>query len=152
MILIQIAEIVWDFYNRGRNNATAQTYSKEQIAMLVRQGLSSKMIRNYIQNKKLNDGDEYYATAALLSTQRFDIGKPDANGTRMVDMSNFDLYRLPKNAHIINAFPVGCSGTEGSAITVIQNGEEYFYRGAKFKGFRYAVVVGRKLKTFNLPP
>lgn len=152
MILITLSEVIWDFYNRGRPKATAQTYSKEQIAMFVKMAVSNMMRRIYFANQKLNEGEEYYDTSPLLSTQRFDLPPADMNGKRRADMSQFDLFRLPKNTHIINAYPIGCGLSEGKSISMVKPGEEFFYLKPKFKSFRFGVPKGRGIDTYNLPP
>lgn len=152
MILLTVNDVVYEFYERGRPLATAKTYDREDIGMMVRMAVSSKMVRNYYDTKKLNEGDEYYITSALLSVQRFDLGDTDSRGMRRADMSKFDLFRLPKNAHIINVYPVGCKGTEAKSISMVQPGEEYFYQKDKFKGFAFGVPKGRGINTYHLPP
>src|ERR1700744_3090343 len=152
MILLTLSDVVYQFYERGRPLATAKTYDREDIAMMVRMGVSNKMIQNYYATKKLNEGDEYYITSALLSVQRFKLCPPDSRGMRKADMSDFDVFRLPKNAHIINVYPVGCKGTESKSISMVQPGEEYFYQDAKFKSFEFGVPKGRSINTYHLPP
>lgn len=152
MILSTLGDVVYEFYERGRPSATGKTFDKEDISMMLRQGLSSKVIRNYYDSKKLNEGDEYYITSALLSVQRFDVGNPDSRGMRRVDMSLFDVYRLPKNAHIINAYPVGCAGSKGKSMSMVQPGEEVFYQKPKFNEFEFGVPIGRGIDAWHLPP
>lgn len=152
MILQTLSEVIYFFYERGRALATAQTYSKEDIAMFVRMGVSKKMVQNYYETKKLNEGDEYYITSALLSIQRFTLADPDSRGMRRADMSQFDLFRLPKNAHIVNVYPVGCKGTEAPSISMVQPGEEYFYQKPRFNSFQFGVPKGRGVNTYHLPP
>lgn len=152
MILSQLSEVIYFFYERGRPLATAKTYDREDIGMMVRMSVSSKMVRNYYDTKKLNEGDEYYITSALLSVQRLDLADADSRGMRRADMSQFDLFRLPKNAHIINVYPVGCKGTESKSISMVQPGEEYFYQKDKFKGFAFGVPKGRGINAYHLPP
>jgi len=152
MILLILADVIYETYERGRPLATAKTYGREDIAMFVRMALSNKMVLNYYGTKKLNEGDEYYITCALLSVQRFELEAPDSRGMRRADMSKFDLYRLPKNAHITNAYPVGCGGSEGASISMVQPGEEFFYQKPKFNSFKFGVPKGRGVNTYHLPP
>jgi hypothetical protein len=152
MILKEVSEVVYFFYERGRALATAKTYDKEDISMFVRMGVSNKMVQNFYATKKLNEGDEYYITSALLSVQRFELSAPDSRGMRRADMSKFDVYRLPKNAHVVNAYPVGCGGTESKSITIVAVGEEYFYQKPKFDSFKFGVPKGRGINTYHLPP
>ncbi len=152
MILSTLSEVIFYFYERGRPLATAKTFGTEDIAMMVRMALSNKMVRNYYDSKKLNEGDEYYITSALLSVQRFKLGAPNSRGMRRLDMTQFDLYRLPQNAHITNAYKVGCGGTESKSIDIVKPGEDYFYNKPKFNSFEFGVPKGRGLDTYHLPP
>lgn len=152
MILKILSDVVYFFYERGRALATDKTYDKEDISMFVRMGVSNKMVQNFYATKKLNEGDEYYITSALLSVQRFVLSPPDSRGMRRADMSEFDVYRLPKNAHVVNAYPVGCGGTESKSITIVAVGEEYFYQQPKFNYFKFGVPKGRGINTYHLPP
>lgn len=152
MILKTLADVIYEFFERGRTNAASKTYDRIDIGMFVRMALSNKMVQNYYGTKKLNEGDEYYITSALLSVQRFDLLPPDSRGMRRANMSAFDLYRLPHNAHVTNAYPVGCGGSEGKSISMVQPGEEYFYQKAKFSDFKFGVPKGRGINTYHLPP
>jgi hypothetical protein len=74
---------------------------------------------------------------------------------RRADMIAFDLFRMPHDAHIPNAYPVGCNdGGDFKSISLLEMaGEEYFYAGnPEFKSFKFGVVKGRGIDTYNLPP
>jgi hypothetical protein len=152
MILETVSDVIYEFYERGRPLATAKTYGREDISMFVRMALSSKMVRNYYDSKKLNEGDEYYITSALLSVKRFSLSDADARGARNVDMSEFDLYRLPQNAHVTNAYPVGCSGSDGRPVPILRPGDEKFYTKTKFKSFKFGIPKGRSIYFYHIPP
>jgi len=155
VILKQVQEVIWRYYQEGRAKATSQELREKDIAQMVRMALSNQMRALYYENNKLNDGNEYYFTSPLLSTQIFTLGDADIKGMRRADMSKFDLYRLPKNSHITNAVPMGtgCKGNDGSMeMTQVQPGEENFYLSPEFKFFKFFVVKGRGINTYNLPP
>lgn len=156
MLLSKLSEIIWTFYQVGRVNATKQTYRQEDILELSSMCLGNMQRRASLGSAKADGVPDYYASAPLLSIQRFPLGETDYNGKRSADMSKFDLYRLPKNAHIVNVYPVSgdaCPGMErGKAIDQVTPGEEYFYLGDKFNFFKFYAVKGRSLDTYHLPP
>jgi hypothetical protein len=151
MIILVLSDVIYNFYERGRPNAATKTFDKEDIREFVKMALSNEMVKTYYTNKQLNEGEEYYITSPLLSVQRFELGKPNSRGMRRLDMKDFDLFRLPKNSHITNAFPVGCGGTESKSITIVDPGMDYYYNKPKFRGFEFGYPSGRGLNTFNIP-
>ena len=155
MILKQLQEVIWRYYQEGRAKATSQELKLADIGQMVRMGLSNQMRSLYYENLKLNDGNEYFFKSPLLSTIVFPLSDADITGMRRADMSSFDVYRLPKNSHITNAVPLGtgCNGNDGSMqMTQVQPGEENFYLSPEFKFFKFYVVKGRGINTYNLPP
>lgn len=149
MIIGQLSEVIWVFYQDGRVQSTHQNLKKEDILQYAKMALSNMLRQLYYSNKRLQDGDEYYASAPLLSVINFKLSE-EKHGKRRVDMSEFDLYRLPKNSHIVSIFPVGCSERQTS-LSQVQPGEEYFYQSPTFKDFQYYVEKGRGVDVYNLP-
>lgn len=155
MILIQIAEVAFRWYQEGESDVKEQQFTLPDIGQMVRVSYANQMRNLYYANKKLNDGEEYYFTTPILSIQRFSLTEATARGERIADMKEFDLFRLPKNAHLANVYLVSenCSGTIGSQITQVSPSEENFYIGKPdFSHFMFYRPQGRKLLTFNIPP
>lgn len=154
MFLNVLTQVVWDFYQNGRPKASEQSYSEAQISQYTRMAVGDICRFLFTQFKKMDNGEEYYFSSPLLSVQNFNLCDANGIGMRRADMTKFDLYRLPKNSHITNAYPQGCEdGDDGKSIPQVQPGEENFYAGkAKFKFYKFYVVKGRGINTYNLPP
>jgi hypothetical protein len=153
MKLKQLGEIVFRFYNEGRVNVTQLTLKEADILQYCRIAFANIMRQLYYANKKMNDGDEYYFSSPVLDIKKFALTEPNAVGMRRADMSAFDLYRLPKNSHIPNVYPVGqgCGTQDVGEITQVQPGEENFYLGPEFSDFMFYVVKGRGINTYHVP-
>lgn len=155
MLINVLSDVIWTFYQDGRLNATKQTFRQEDILQMVKMTLGNMQRQVYVANKKVAEGAEYYASAPLLSIQRFELGPPDAVSKRRADMSEFDLYRLPQNAHVTNVYPASdsCPGNEqGRSISQVSPGEENFYLFPKFNFFQFFVVKGRNIYAYHLLP
>ncbi|SRR5712692_5706333 len=154
MILKTLGEITWRFYNEGRSSATNQTLKELDILQYCRIAFANIVRQLYYANKKMNDGDEYYFSSPVLDIKTFDLSDPNGVGMRRADMSEFDLYRLPKNSHIPNVYPVGqaCGTEDVGQITQVQPGEENFYLGPEYEAFMFYVVKGRGINTYHVPP
>lgn len=164
MLLKTVSEIIWNLVQDGKPQADNQKLSEADISQMVRQSAASKFRQQYMSSqvvvagKKLsftNAEPEYYFSSPLLSIKRFNLTEANTVGMRIADMSAFDLYRLPANSHFTNIYPVNneCGGQEVGTVTLVKNGEEKFYAGKeKFRKYLFAAVVGRTLKTYNLPP
>lgn len=154
MILDTLADIVLIFYNEGRNSASVRTFDKRDMMQYLRIAASDIMRTLYLQNKKLNEGEEYYFLSPLFSIKRFSLTDPDATGMRRADISGNDFYRMPKNAHITNIYPIGdgCIGSDGEiTLSQVQPGEENFYTKPKYQFFKFYVIKGKGINTYHLP-
>jgi hypothetical protein len=154
MILKQLGEVIWSFYNEGRASATNQTLKKADMLQYARTAYGNIMRQIYYAGKKMNDGNEYYFLSPALDIKNFVLSDANGVGMRRADMSAFDLYRLPKNDHITNVYPVGqgCGTEDIGEITQVQPGEENFYLGPEFSDFMFYVVKGRGINTYHVPP
>jgi hypothetical protein len=152
MLLNVVSEVTWMFYAEGREKATNQSFSKQDVMQHCRMAFANYIRQLYYNSKQLNDGDEYYFTSPILSIQRFPLTEPNAVGKRHADMSNFDLYRLPKNAHFTNVYLVGCGKNDGISISQVAPSEENFYLSAEYNFFIFYTVKGRGLDTYHIPP
>lgn len=153
MIITQLSEIVWRFYQDGRAASTAQSFTEADILQMCKLAYSDMMRQLYYASKKLNDGDEYYFYSGILSVKRFKLSDANMKGMRRADMSGVEIYRLPKNSNFTTVYAVGCSDNDGEALTQVQPGEEVFYEGnSEFSLFKFYVPKGQGINTYNLPP
>lgn len=163
MILKQLSETAWKLYQDGKPKANDQKLTKADINQMVMTSAANNFRQQYLTSQVMVNGrkvsfsnadSEYSFLSPLLSIKRFSLGETNAVGMRRIDMSNFDLYRLPKNFHFSNIYPVNneCDGKQVGNITLVQNGEEKFYQSAEFSGYLFAAVVGRGLNIYHLPP
>lgn len=155
MLISELAEVVWSFYQDGRINATKQTYREADILEMCKMCLGNMQRQVNLGGRKAGVNDEYYAMAPLLSIQRFELGEVDTSGKRRADMAKFDLYRLPHNAHVVNVYPSsdGCEENQrGKTIPQLSPGEENFYLSEKFNFFQFYVVKGRNIDAYHLLP
>lgn len=156
MKIKQVSEICWKFFYDGRPKATAQTLSKADFLQMCQLALADQMRTEFIKSKSTDQFNEpdYSFTSPILDTKRFSLSEPNVVGMRRADMCNIDLYRLPKNAHFTNVYPVGadCNGVALGEVTQVSPGEEKFYFAPDFSSFLFFVVKGRGLNTYNLPP
>ena len=155
MRLQQLSEVIWRFYQEGRAKATAQTLREADMMQYAKSALSNMMRQQYLVSRKMNDGEEYYFYSQILSIKNFPLSDTDARGMRRADMGDIDLYRLPKNMHFTNAYPIGtgCIGNDSTLeLTQVQPGEENFYLGGDYDFFKFFVVKGKGINTYHLPP
>lgn len=155
MTLKQLSEVLIRFYNVGRQKSTAVTLTEADMMQYAKAALSGMMRQQYMVSKKMNDGEEYYFYSQILSIKRFQLTDTDNRGMRRADMGDVDLYRLPKNMHFTNIYPIGdgCIGGDGSLeLTQVSPGEENFYLGGDYDFFKFYVVKGKGVNTYHLPP
>lgn len=154
MIIKQIADILLEYEKQGRNRSTDKTYSRADMAQMVRLGYNNLAVQRYWQSKKMGAGNDYYFYSGLLSIQRFTLSDPDMRNMRKLDMSGVDIFRLPKNDNFTNIYPVGDCGTGDSTtwqITQVEPGEERFYLSPDFEDFKFYSVKATSLHTYNIP-
>lgn len=154
MLLSQLSETVWQIYSDGRARATSRNFSQRDVQQLIKLSVAETFRLLYFASKRNKDGNAFYFISPLLSIQSFQLSKPNLIGKRRADMDAFDLYRMPHDAHIVSAYPVGCNdGGDYKSISLVEAGEEYFYAGdPNLRGFKFGVVKGRGIDTYNLPP
>lgn len=156
MRIKQVAEICWTFFYDGRPKATAQTLSQEDFKQMCLLAFANNTRATYYKSKQLDQFNEpdYSFISPILDTRRFTLTEANIIGMRRADMCDTDLFRLPKNAHFTNVYPVGadCNGIALGEVTQVCAGEENFYLSPDFTSFLFYVVKGRGLNTYNLPP
>jgi len=155
MIIKQLSEVVWKVANAGRPKVTAQTVDKASITQMVMLSLGNILRARYYESKKLNEygKPDYSAISPILGTIEFTLSDPNTAGMMRADMSKYDLYRLPNDAHIINIYPIGgaCGSNEIGKISLVEPGEERFYQTSEFAFFMFGVVKGRGINLYHLP-
>lgn len=154
MLLSVLSETVWQIYAEGRQKATTRSFSQKDVQQYIKLSVAEVFRILYYNSKRNKDGNAFYFISPLLSIQPFTLSDPNLIGMRRADMSAFDLFRMPHDAHIVSMYPVGCNdGGDYKSISLVEAGEEYFYAGkAKFKSFKFGVLKGRAVDTYNLPP
>lgn len=156
MILKQLSELIFKFANEGRPKATARTLSMIDIEQMVSVDFGMFLRQRYYESKKLNEFGEpdYSAISAILGVIEFKLSDANNVGMRRADMSAFDLYRIPFDGHITDMYPIGgtCGSDEVGKISLVKAGEEKFYLKPKFDFFLFAVVKGRGINFYHLPP
>ena len=155
MKLKQLSEVIWRWHQSGRAKVVAQTLTEADIMQYAKSALSAMMRQQYLVSRKMNDGEEYYYYSQILSIKSFPLSDTDARGMRRADMGDVDLYRLPKNMHFTNIYPIGdgCMGGDGSLeLTQVMPGEENFYLSGDYDFFTFYVVKGKGINTYHLPP
>lgn len=154
MKIKQLGEIIFTVYSNGKN--TGERLDENTIKQMALLAYGNVMRRKFIESKSLDDWGEADITfiSPILDVKEFEL--PEANGTgmRRVNMKEYDLVRLPNNGHITNIYPIGECGKDqaGKTITLVRPGEEKFYTKEQFNFFKFGVVVGRGINTYNLPP
>lgn len=152
MKLKQLSEVIWQFYDEGRQKTSAQTFSKKDILQYTILGVGSKFYSRYYQAKKLDGENDYYFYAADLSLKEFPLGEANRRGVRRVDFSKVDFVTLPHNTDITNVYPIGSKcGSSVSEITQVSPGEENFYTGPDFVSFWFFVEKGQGFDLYNVP-
>lgn len=154
MKLKQLSEVVWKFYEEGRNKTSAQTFSKRDIQQYVTMGIGSKYYVRWYQAKKMDGGQkDYYFYSADLSLKKVPLGEANNHGIRRAEYSKFDFIKLPHNEDITNVYPLGGKCSEKiNEITQVAPGEENFYTGPEFSSFWFFVEKGEGINLYNIPP
>lgn len=154
MLLSSLSELNWQLYNEGRARATSRTYSQQDVNQFLKIAIAEVMRILYFASKRNKDGNAFYFVSPLLSIVPFKLTDTNLVGKRRADMTGYDMFRMPHDAHIVSMYPVGCND-EGDykSISLVEAGEEYFYAGnPKFKLFKFGVIKGTGIDTYNLPP
>jgi|ERR1700733_12901105 len=151
MTLGLLSEVILYAYNSGRLKSVGKNFSKQDIFQMAKMSFANSIRELFYATKKLNDGDEYYFTSPLLEVKKYQVSELISERYRRIDMCDEDFFRLPKNAHFTNVYPVGC-GQNNIEITQVQPAEENFYTSPDFSSFVFFVAKGRGLNFYNLPP
>lgn len=155
MNLNVISEIIYNFFQAGKPESNKQTFAKADILQFTKLAVSNVIRKQYYDSKAKDDWGEpdYSLVSPMFSIQRLPLTDTDVNGKRSVDVSKFDVYRLPKNAHFVNVYPVNnnCNGEQLKALSQVSPGEEYFYLKPKYKNFLFYVPKGTNIDTYNIP-
>lgn len=150
-----LRDVILSFYYDGRQKATAQTIDKDDVLQACLLCFADMMRNAFYKSKAADEFNQpdYSFVSPILSIKRFPLGETNLVGMRRADMGEFDLLRLPKNAHFTNIYPVGtdCGGQPIGEITQVAPGEENFYLSPEFASFQFFVVKGRGLNTYHVP-
>lgn len=156
MKLKQVGEIAWRWYKNGKQLANKQDLLQKDIEQQVKVLYANLIRQMAYKTRATADGQDYYFMSPLLAIKRFSLPEADDRGKRRLDMSEFDLYRMPYNSHFTNVYPISegtCGESINMEITQVSPAEENFYVGkADLSWFYFYVVKGRGLDTYNLPP
>ena len=158
MKLEQLSEVLWRFYQEGEADVKKQRFRKQDILQMAKMAFSNSMRTQYYLSKNLDEyrRADYSFVSPLFAVKRFPLSEPDTRNMRRADMSDFDLYRMPKNSHIPNVYPVGggCAASDANIeITQVEAGEENFYlNNPDLSFFTFFVVKGRGVNCYNIPP
>lgn len=147
-----ISEVIWEFYDEGRQKTSAQTFSRKDILQYVTMAVGSKFYMRYYQAKKLDGEKDYYFYSADLTLKKFPLGDANQRGVRRIEFKDAQYITLPHNDDITNAYPVGdnCGGPLYE-ITQVSPGEENFYLGSEFNSFWFFVVKGPGFDFYHIP-
>lgn len=153
MILQQISEIVWQWYNEGRQSAANQKLSQRDIEQYCIMAIGDVLRKRYYENKSAGNEDITDFISTSLESKEYPLSSPTMNGMRKAVVTD-NVIRLPRSQDVVNILPIAdgnCQESISESITLVQPGEENFYQGADFSGFQYAVLKGKNINTYNLP-
>lgn len=152
MKLKQLSDVIWEYYDEGRQKTSAQTFSKKDILQYVILGVGSKFYMRYYQAKKMDGEKDYYFYSADLTIKKFPLIEPNNRGISRIEFKDMPYVTMPHNEDITNVYPVGNCNGNNIEITQVNPGEENFYLGPEFTSFSFFVVKGPGLDFRNLPP
>lgn len=154
MLLSVLSETIWQIYQEGRAKSTTRSFDQQDVQQYTKLAVAEVMRILYYNSKRNKDGNAFYFISPLLSIQPFSLGEANLIGMRRADMTGVDMFRMPHDAHIVSMYPRGCGdGGDYKSIDLVEAGEEYFYAGnPKYKFFKFGVVKGSGIDTYNLPP
>lgn len=157
MILKTLTEVIWSTYQTGKPDVESQTFRKPDVEQLVIMATGNAFRELYYASRKVSDFNtsDYSFLSPLLTQKKFVLPPGNIIRKRRIDMSEYDLFRLPKNSHFTNVYPEieeGCGNQEVGEITQVSPGEENFYiNDPDYRTFQFYVVKGRGLDTYNIP-
>lgn len=156
MIIKDISELVWSFYQAESGSVKTESFLQLDIAQMIKLAVANEFrVQYYVSQQRNRFGEaDYSFFSPLLSTQTFELPEANMIGLRRIDMGEVDLFRFPGNMHIPNVYPVGegCGNQEVGEITQVKPAEENFYiNDPDMATFQFYVVKGRGLNTYNIP-
>lgn len=155
MRLKELSELAWRLYQDGKAYANNQFILKKDIEQKCKLLFADAMRQRYYESKQLDEfrRPDYSFVSPILNVKRFPVNEIENSKHKRCDMGEFDLYRLPHNAHFTNIYPVGsCGNDEVGEITQVSPGEENFYiNDPDLSDWCFFVVKGRGLNLYNLP-
>ena len=153
MLLSELSETIWQVYQEGRAKATVRSFAQRDVQQYTKLAVAEVFRILYYNSKRNRDGNAFYFISPLLSIQPFKLSDANLIGMRRADMTGFDMFRMPHDAHIVSMYPVGCNdGGDYKSISLVEAGEEYFYAGnGQYSFFKFGVVKGAGINTYNLP-
>lgn len=157
MLLSQLTELAWKWYQNGKPQASKQQLIQADIEQKIKTLFASLMRQRYYESMKMDPTGEpdWSISSPILSVQKFTVGDPGINGMRRIDMGKFDLYRMPKNSHISAVYPLSqsCNGEIIEQPVQVNPSEENFYiNNPDLSEYLFYSVKGRGLDTYNFPP
>jgi hypothetical protein len=159
MIFDQLVELIWNDYQAGSPSGKNQTFRKGDVKQQAKLLLADLCRQRWYESKLTDEyrQPDYSFFSPMLTVKKFPLAEANIIGKRRADMSGFSLYRLPKNSHFTNVYPIakkgGCGNEMVGEITQVSPGEENFYINSEdHKSFYFFVVKGSGIDTYNLPP
>lgn len=155
MILKNIKELAWRWYQNGKAYASDQHLRQQDIEFKLKLLIADALRQRYYESKQLDGRPDPSPVSSMLTVMSFELGDPDGRGMRRLNMGGVNMYRLPSNSHIPNIWPSsgGCGTDEVGQITQVDTGEENFYiNSPDHKDFKFFVIKGGGLNTYNIPP
>jgi hypothetical protein len=155
MRISSLTELTWRLYQNGKAFANKQNIIKADIQQKVKLLFADAIRQRYYESKKLDEfgQPDYSFTSPILDIKRFPLSDEGEQVFRRCNMGEYDLYRMPNNAHFTNVYPVGECGTdELGEITQVSPGEENFYVSDPDISEMFFVVKGRGINLYNVPP
>lgn len=141
----------------GKANSTDQNLRQQDIEQKIKVLCADLMRQRYYESMAADEfrRPDYSFSSPFLAIKRFELTDADMKNMRRADMSGWDMYRLPKNSHLPNFYPVndGCGNEEVGEITQVAPGEENFYIGDPDLNFlMFCVPKGKGINFYNIPP
>lgn len=155
MRLKELIELTWRLYQNGKAYATSQFILEQDIEQKCKLLFADAMRQRVYESMKSDEfgRPDYSFVSPILEIKKFLLGETGDLKFRRCDMGDLDLYRLPKNAHFSNVYPVGSCTNDVGTLTQVSPGEENFYvQDPDLSSFMFYVVKGRGINAYNVPP
>lgn len=145
MTLSEVNNIAFTLFN-GKNKVTNLVITETKLLPTTKLAYA-----NVMRNLWLKFGNSYYYFTNNLKPIQYNLSEVDCNGKRRVDFGDTSYISLPQNMHLFRIEAITGAGCYCSTITFVMPGEDYFYRGAEFASFPYAVAIGDGVDTYHIP-